>query len=57
MHRIAIERDILIGSGYIIVADINEGCVIGAGSVVVKPVTESFSISAGNPAKIIRFRT
>ncbi|HUT15129.1 MAG TPA: acyltransferase [Anaerolineae bacterium] len=53
--QVRIGRDVWVGSGAIIGADIAEGCLIGAGSVVVKP-TEPYTIVAGVPGRVIRHR-
>lgn len=56
-RNIAIEDDVWIGSGAIILPGIKigKGAIIGAGSVVTHDVP-SFAIVAGNPARIIKFR-
>jgi len=53
--QVKIGRDVWVGNGAIIAADIAEGCVVGAGSVVLKP-TEPYTIVAGVPARVIRKR-
>lgn len=37
-ERVCIGRDVWIGNGAIVCADVGDGCIIGAGSIVVKPV-------------------
>ncbi len=53
--QVNIGRDVWVGSGAIVAADIAEGCVVGAGSVVTKP-TEPYTVVAGVPARVIRRR-
>jgi acetyltransferase-like isoleucine patch superfamily enzyme len=47
--RIEIGKNVWIGEGAVVMADINDGSLIGAGSVVSRDV-ESGIIVAGNPA-------
>lgn len=53
--QVKIGRDVWVGNGAIIAADVAEGCVVGAGSVVIRP-TEPYTIVAGVPAHAIRNR-
>jgi virginiamycin A acetyltransferase len=53
--RVKIGSDIWFGSGVIILADVNSGCVVGAGSIVTRPLAP-LSVAAGNPARVIRTR-
>ncbi|MBI4244341.1 MAG: acyltransferase [Planctomycetes bacterium] len=55
VHRIKIGKDVWIGAGAIIMADIADGTAVGAGSVVNKTF-EPYSIIAGVPAKVIKKR-
>lgn len=50
--RVTIASDVWIGSGAIIMADIESGAVVSAGAVVVKPVPAR-SVVGGNPARVI----
>jgi len=52
---VRIGRDVWVGNGTIIAADVAEGCVIGAGSVVTQP-TQAYTVVAGVPARVIRQR-
>ncbi len=49
---VRVGRDVWIGEGAIVMADLGSGAVVGAGSVVVKPV-EPQSVVGGNPARCI----
>jgi virginiamycin A acetyltransferase len=53
--QVKIGRDVWVGNGAIIAADVSEGCVVGAGSVVTKAFLP-YSIIAGVPARLIRQR-
>jgi acetyltransferase-like isoleucine patch superfamily enzyme len=53
--RIAIGRDVWVGTGAIVMASVGDGSVVGAGSIVTKEVA-SFQVVAGNPAKLVRSR-
>ncbi len=48
--EIAIGKDVWIGEGAIVMADVGSGSVVGAGAVVVKPVGQSVVV-VGNPAR------
>ena len=52
-HRVRIGRDVWIGTGAVIMADIGDGCVIGAGAVVTRPVPPG-SLAVGVPARVVR---
>lgn len=54
-RRAKVGPDVWLGSGVIVMADIQEGCVIGAGSVVTRPIPP-WSVAAGNPARVLRSR-
>ena len=53
LSKVTISRNVWIGEGAIISADIGENCMIGAGSVVTSSVKPNVMI-AGNPARFIK---
>jgi len=53
--QVKIGRDVWVGNGAIIAADVAEGCVVGAGSVVTRTFP-SHSVIAGVPARLVRSR-
>ncbi|GEM_PF-833689 len=55
VSQVRIGRDVWVGNGAIIAADVAEGCVIGAGSVVIRTFP-AFSVIAGVPARLVRSR-
>jgi acetyltransferase-like isoleucine patch superfamily enzyme len=54
-QRIEIGRDVWVGNGAIVMADIGAHAVVAAGAVVTKAVP-SLAIAGGNPAKVIGTR-
>lgn len=54
-EQVRIGRDVWVGNGAIIAADVAEGTVVGAGSVVTKTLP-AYSIIAGVPAHVVRSR-
>jgi acetyltransferase-like isoleucine patch superfamily enzyme len=50
--EVAIGRDVWIGNGAIVAADVGDHAIVAAGAVVVKPVPP-YAIVGGNPAKLI----
>jgi acetyltransferase-like isoleucine patch superfamily enzyme len=54
-EKVHIGRNVWIGNGVIIMADIGDGSIIGAGSVVVKPIPPQ-SVAVGNPAVVKKSR-
>ncbi len=52
-NRVTVGRNVWLGAGSIVMADVGEDSIIGAGSVVTKPIP-SKSVAAGNPARVIR---
>ena len=53
LSRVTISRNVWIGEGAIISADIGESCMIGAGSVVASSLKPNIMV-AGNPARFIK---
>ncbi len=53
--QVKIGRDVWVGNGAIITADVSEGSVVGAGSVVTRTFPP-YSIIAGVPARLVRTR-
>lgn len=53
---VSIGRDVWIGNGATVIADIGNQAIVAAGSVVVKPV-EPRTIVGGNPARLISTRS
>ncbi|MBZ2167597.1 acyltransferase [Marinobacter sp. F4216] len=53
LTQITISRNVWVGEGAIIVANIGEGCMIGAGSVVTAD-TKPQVVMSGNPARFIK---
>lgn len=56
-HAIAVEDDVWIGQGAILVAPVRvgSGSIVGAGSVVVSDVPP-YAIVGGNPARVLKMR-
>ena len=52
---VSIGRDVWVGNGAIILADIADHAVVGAGAVVTRPVPAA-AIVVGNPARVLRYR-
>lgn len=50
--EVAIGRDVWIGNGAIVAADVGDHAIVAAGAVVVKPVAP-YAIVGGNPARVI----
>jgi acetyltransferase-like isoleucine patch superfamily enzyme len=50
--KIRLERNVWVGEGAIIIADVGEGSMIGAGSVVTTK-TKAHILVAGNPARFV----
>lgn len=55
-RSVSIGRDVWIGNGAIVLADVGDQAVVAAGAVVVKPVAAR-TIVGGNPAAVIGIRT
>jgi acetyltransferase-like isoleucine patch superfamily enzyme len=55
-ERIEIGRDVWIGNGALVMANVGAGSVVAAGSVVTRDVPP-FAIVGGNPARIIGTRS
>ena len=53
LEQINVAKNVWIGEGAIIMADIEEGSMVGSGSVVTKPIPLNVVV-AGNPACIIK---
>jgi len=53
MLKVRLERNVWVGEGAIIMADVGEGCMVGAGAVVTSPI-RAHIIVGGNPARFIR---
>ena len=53
--QVKIGRDVWVGNGSIIAADVSEGSVVGLGSVVTK-THPPYSIIVGVPARVVRSR-
>lgn len=53
INKITIHKNVWIGEGAIIVADIGEGSMVGAGSVVTSDI-KSQIIVTGNPARFVK---
>ena len=53
MTKVALVRNVWVGEGAIIMADIGEGSMVGAGAVITSNV-RSHIIVSGNPARFIR---
>jgi virginiamycin A acetyltransferase len=53
LAMVKIEKNVWIGEGAIIFADIGEGCMIGAGSVVTSDIRPNIIVS-GNPARFVK---
>lgn len=52
---VSIGKDVWIGNGALVMADVGDHSVVAAGAVVVRPVP-AFSIVGGNPARVIGSR-
>jgi len=50
--RVSVGRDVWIGNGAIVMADVGDQAVVAAGAVVTKPVAPR-AIVGGNPARVI----
>lgn len=53
MLKVSLEKNVWVGEGAIIMADVGEGCMVGAGAVVTSAI-RSHIIVGGNPARYIR---
>lgn len=53
LSMVHIDKNVWIGEGAIILADIGEGCMIGAGSVVTSNLKPNITVS-GNPARFVK---
>jgi acetyltransferase-like isoleucine patch superfamily enzyme len=53
--RISIGRDVWIGNGAVVMADVGDQAIVAAGAVVTKPVPPR-AIVGGNPARILGMR-
>ncbi len=51
--RVTISKNVWIGEGAIVSADIGESCMIGAGSVVSSKIKSNIMV-AGNPARFVK---
>ena len=53
LTKVKLAKNVWIGEGAIIIADVGEGCMVGAGSVVTTNV-KSHIIVTGNPARFVK---
>jgi acetyltransferase-like isoleucine patch superfamily enzyme len=53
LSQVKIERNVWVGEGAIIAANIGEGCMVGAGSVITTNVKPNIIIT-GNPARFVK---
>jgi virginiamycin A acetyltransferase len=53
MNKVTLARNVWVGEGAIIMADVGEGTLVGAGAVITSNV-RSHVIVAGNPARFVR---
>jgi virginiamycin A acetyltransferase len=53
LSQVTISRNVWVGEGAIIVADIGEGSMVGAGSVVTSKIKSNITV-AGNPARFVK---
>jgi acetyltransferase-like isoleucine patch superfamily enzyme len=53
LKKVSIARNVWIGEGAIVSADVGESCMIGAGSVVSSKIKAHIMV-AGNPARFIK---
>lgn len=53
LKKVNIAKNVWIGEGAIVSADIGESCMVGAGSVVSSPIKANIMV-AGNPARFVK---
>lgn len=53
MVKVCLEKNVWVGEGAIIMADVGESCMVGAGAVVTSSI-RSHIVVAGNPSRFIR---
>ncbi|MDX2441254.1 MAG: acyltransferase [Desulfobacterales bacterium] len=53
LSQVKLERNVWIGEGAIIIADVGEGSMVGAGSVITTDI-KSHIIVTGNPARFVK---
>ncbi len=53
MNKVTLARNVWVGEGAVIMADVGEGSMVGAGAVITSNV-RSHIIVAGNPARFVR---
>ena len=53
LNQVKLERNVWVGEGAIVAADIGEGCMVGAGSVISTNVKPHI-IVAGNPCRFVK---
>jgi virginiamycin A acetyltransferase len=53
LKKVTIAKNVWVGEGAIVSADIGESCMIGSGSVVSSPIKPNIMV-AGNPARFVK---
>jgi virginiamycin A acetyltransferase len=53
--ELSIGRNVFVGEGAVVMADIGDCTIVGAGSVVVKELP-AYTIAVGNPARVVKER-